>query len=169
MLEINNNLLSILKYRDDNNKSTEKDSNNQQINKENKNKKNSLNDKNKNISDNEEDESEDNTSNISSDNITINKKNNRTDNQKLTLTDKQKKIKREIFNIEYEESDKKTYKYTFNKIHWNTLTISYNCADYMCDTLLLVSYEYKDNNRDSLKIKSINIKKEHSIDRKDHN
>ena len=39
----------------------------------------------------------------------------------------------------------------------------------MCDTLLLVSYEYKDNNRDSLKIKSINIKKEHSIDRKDHN
>ena len=38
----------------------------------------------------------------------------------------------------------------------------------MCDARLSVSYEYKDNNRDSLKIKNINIKKDHSIDREDH-
>ena len=166
MIEINNNILSILKYGADNNKPPDKDSNNQQINKENKNKKISLNKKNKSISDTEEDESEYNTSNINDDNIKISKKKkNRTDNQKFTLTNKKKKIKSEIFNIEYEESDKKTYKYTFNKIHWNTLTTSYNCADYMCDARLSVSYEYKDNNRDSLKIKNINIKKDHSIDR----
>ena len=45
----------------------------------------------------------------------------------------------------------------------NTLTTSYNCVDYMCDARLSVSYEYKDNNKDSLKIKKINIKKEQSI------
>ena len=39
----------------------------------------------------------------------------------------------------------------------------------MYDASLSVSYEYKDNDRDSLKIRSINIKKEHSIDREDHN
>ena len=37
----------------------------------------------------------------------------------------------------------------------------------MCDARLSVSYEYKDNNRDSLKIKNINIKKDHSIERED--
>ena len=42
LLEINNNLLSFLKFQDENNKSHEKVSNIKQINKENKNKKISL-------------------------------------------------------------------------------------------------------------------------------
>lgn len=39
----------------------------------------------------------------------------------------------------------------------------------MCDARLSITYEYKDNIKDSLKIKNINIKKEHSIEREDHN
>ena len=84
------------------------------------------------------------------------------------MTNIQIKLKLEIYNIDYIDTNDNNYKFTFNKINRSILTTSYKSSDYLCNGCLSIIYEYTSDSKKSLKIKKIIEIKEHSIIREDH-